>query len=85
MTERELILLGFKSVEINEFEGEENPDYYYVYDVVNGLTFITPSRQELKGDQWWVEVFNTEPSIKFCQMEKVQVLINTLEKAKTAK
>jgi hypothetical protein len=56
-----------------------------VYDVVNGLTFITPSRQELKGDQWWVEIFNTEPSIKFCQMEKVQVLINTLEKAKTAK
>lgn len=85
MTERELILLGFKSEQIIEFEGEENPDYYYVYDVVNGLTFITPSREELKGDQWWVEIFDTNPSIRFCQMEKVQALINTLEKAKTDK
>lgn len=81
MTERELILLGFKSEEIIDFEGQENPDYYYAYDVVNGLTLITPSKGELVGEDWYVEIFNTDPTIRFYKMEKVQVLINTLEKA----
>ena len=77
MTERELILLGFKSEEIIDFEGQENPDYYYAYDVVNGLTLITPSKGELVG-----EIFNTDPAIRFYEMVKVQAFINMLEKSK---
>ena len=34
MTERELILLGFKSEEIIDFEGQENPDYYLTYKII---------------------------------------------------
>ena len=48
MTERELILLGFKSEEINEYEGDET--YYYVLDIANGLTFITPTNEEIKDE-----------------------------------
>jgi len=46
MTERELILLGFHSEEIKEHEDDET--YYYVLDIVDGLTFITPTNDEIK-------------------------------------
>ena len=82
MTERELILLGFKSEEIKEYDDEVNPDYYYAYDITNGFTLITPSRDELVGDDWYVEIFNTDPAIRFYEMVKVQAFINMLEKSK---
>ena len=76
MTERELILLGFKSEEIKEFD--EDDSYYYALDVVNGLTFITPTNEEIKDGKWYVEVFNTDPLIRFHNMEELQSLINLL-------
>ena len=79
MTEKELILLGFKSEEINEYEGDET--YYYVLDIVNGLTLITPANEEIKGENWYVEVFNTDPLIRFHEFGEVHTLINTLTKA----
>lgn len=79
MTERELILLGFKSEEIKEYDGDET--YYYVLDVVDGVTFITPANDEIKEDNWYVEFFNTNPTIRFNHFEEVQILLNTLEKA----
>jgi hypothetical protein len=81
MTEREVILLGFKSETIEDYVGEENPDYYYGLDIVNGLTLITPSKNELKGEDWYVEIFNTDPSIRFYDFAKTQGLINQLMKA----
>jgi len=81
MTEREVILLGFKSETIEDYVGEENPDYYYALDIVNGLTLITPSKNELKGEDWYVEVFNTDPAIRFYGFEEVQVLINKFTSA----
>jgi hypothetical protein len=76
MTERELILLGFKSEEIKEFD--EDDSYYYALDVVNGLTFITPTNEEIKNGKWYVEVFNTDPIIRFHDMGELQGLINLL-------
>lgn len=82
MTEKEIQLLGFKK----EFEFGGYPTfYYYVYDVANGLTFISSTDEDSKDDQWYIDVFNTDPKIRFCQMEKVQALINTLESAKIKK
>lgn len=82
MTEKELQILGFEK----EFLfGEDDESYYYAYDVADGLGFISNSSDEVKNDQWYVEVFNTDPAIKFCQMEKVQSLINILESAKVKK
>jgi len=76
MTERELILLGFKSEEIKEYE--EDDSYYYALDVVNGLTFITPTNEEIKDGKWYVEIFNTDPLIRFHEMGEIQALINLL-------
>ena len=81
MTEKQLKLLGFKREEIKDYEDEIDPDYYYAYDIVNGFTFITRSKQELVGDDWYVEVFNTDPAIRFYGFEEVQVLINKFTSA----
>ena len=85
MTEREVILLGLRSEIIEDYVGEENPDYYYVYSIADGLTLISGSKSETKNEEWFVDMFNTDPIIRFTKMEKVQALINTLESAKLDK
>ena len=79
MTEREIILLGFKSEEIREHDEDES--YYYALDIVDGLTFISPTNEEIKEDNWYVEVFNTDPQIRFTEFGELQGLINQLTKA----
>ena len=78
MTEREIILLGLKSEEIKEHE--EDDSYYYVLDIVDGLTLITPTNEEIKDGNWHVEFFNTDPVVRFNEFGEVQALINTLTK-----
>ena len=80
MTEKELTLLGLEKQEIEEYVGEENPDYYYTIKIVNGLDFITNTKQECNDDDWYVEFFDTEPSIRFSKFEEVQSLFNLLNK-----
>ena len=77
MTEREIIQLGFISEEIREHD--EDDAYYYALDVVDGLTFITTTNDEIKDDEWYVEIFNTDPIIRFYDFQEVQGLINTLK------
>ena len=79
MTERELILLGFKSEEIKEHEDDET--YYYVLDIVDGITFITQTNDEIKDDEWYIEFFNTDPSVRFHDFKEVQSLMNQLRNA----
>jgi hypothetical protein len=76
MTEREIILLGFQKEEMREHDEDES--YYYVLDIVDGLTFITRSNDEIKDGNWYVEVFNTDPYIHFTEFGEVQSLINLL-------
>lgn len=79
MTERELILLGFKSEEIKEYDEDET--YYYVLDIVDGFTLITPTNDEIKDDEWYVEVFNTDPLIRFHEITEVENLVNIIKKS----
>jgi len=79
MTEREIILLGLKSEEIKEHE--EDDSYYYVLDIVDGLTLITPTNEEIKDGNWYVEFFNTDPLVRFYQFGEVQAIINQLNSA----
>ncbi len=79
MTERELILLGFNSEEIKEHEEDES--YYYVLDIVDGLTLITPTNEEIKDGDWYIEFFNTDPLVRFHEFGEVQELIDTLTNA----
>ena len=76
MTEREIILLGLKSELIKEHEDDET--YYYVLDIVDGLTFITPTNEEIKDGNWYIEFFNTDPEIRFYSFGESQALINQL-------
>jgi hypothetical protein len=76
MTERELILLGFHSEQIRDHEDDES--YYYVLDIVDGLTFISPTNEEIKDGEWYVEIFNTDPQIRFHSFGEVQGLLNQL-------
>jgi len=73
MTEREIIELGFIR------EHDEDGAYYYALDVVDGITFITTTNDEIKDDVWYVEIFNTDPIIRFYDFQEVQGLINTLK------
>jgi hypothetical protein len=77
MTEREIIELGFISEEIREHD--EDDAYYYALDVVDGITFITTTNDEIKDDEWYVEIFNTDPVIRFYDFQEVQGLINILK------
>jgi hypothetical protein len=52
-----------------------------VLDVVDGLSFITQSNDDVKNNEWHVEIFNTDPYIRFHKFEEVQGLINKLTKA----
>ena len=79
MTEKELKLLGFDKESIEDLDYENN--YYYVLDVVNGLTFISCSKDQVEDDKWYVDIFNTEPTIRFKKFEEVQSLINKLKKS----
>ena len=76
MTEREIILLGFHSEEMREHDEDES--YYYALDIVDGLTLITPANDEVKDDNWYIEIFNTDPYIRFTEFGEVQALINLL-------
>jgi hypothetical protein len=74
MTEREIQLLGFIKEEIKEHDEDES--YYYALDIVDGLTLITRSQDEINDGEWYVEIFNTDPNIRFYSFGEVQSLIN---------
>lgn len=79
MTEKELELLNFQREEIKEHE--DDLSYYYVLDIVDGLTFITPTNEEVKNNNWYVEFFDTYPKVRFNNFGELQGLINQLTSA----
>ena len=78
MTEKEITLLGFKKEYINDYEGDDS--YYYALDIADGLTFISQTNKEVKDNEWNIDIFNTDPIIRFTKFEEVQSLINLLNK-----
>lgn len=81
MTEEQLQELGFEKELLNEYEGDDT--YYYALDLVDGLTFITNTSDEVKDDNWSAEVFDTSPSLTFNDFEDLKSLINLLNKGIT--
>jgi hypothetical protein len=83
MTEREIQLLGF---ERQDSEDGEYSFYYYIYEIVDGLVFISNANDDLiDGDEWYIDIFNTDPHIRFTEFGDVQGLINILEKRRVKK
>lgn len=80
MTEKEIQLLGFEK-KYDNGGGDWDKYHYYSYEIAMGLGFISNASDEIKDDnQWYVEIFNTEPTIRFTGFGEVQALINLLEK-----
>ena len=77
MTEKEIQLLGFKKqVE----EDTEHPFYYYTLDIAKGLSFISNASNEIEEDAfgWYIELFDTEPNIRYTNFGEATGLINNL-------
>ena len=91
MTEKELELLGFEKQIVTNDESQNGYDFYfYSYKIADGLTFISCANDEVELDDfaienWYVEIEETNPQIKFDSFGKVQVLFNILEKAANEK
>ena len=75
MNEEQLKVLGFEKQEEKSF-------YYYTLDIVNGLSFISQSNDEVENSEWIAEIFNTTPTIKFNDYEKLRNLIDILNQNK---
>ena len=77
MTEREIKLLGFEKVD--DHDGE-SPFYYYTYTIALGFEFISCANDEVESGEWYIEFFESDPTIRFTEFVEVQSLINLLEK-----
>jgi hypothetical protein len=78
MTEEQLKVLGFEQ----QVETSEPSFYYYTLDIVDGLSFISQSNDEVENGEWIVEIFDTTPSIKFKNAKKLSNLIDILNQNK---
>jgi len=77
MTENEIKLLGFEKQEDND---GVTPFHYYTYKIANGFEFISCANDEVNEGEWYVDFFDSDPTIRFIQFSEVQTLINMLEK-----
>ena len=75
MKEQDIINLGFTK----EF-GEDF--YYYVYDLASGFSLITQASDEVVDNKWFVEFFDSHPTLRFTDKESVKALIKIINKAK---
>lgn len=87
MTEQQLIDLGFERNDISpEESGCDKAYYFYDYDVCTskgektGLSFISSANDEVKDDNWSVDVFDYD-FLTISDIEDLKTLITILEKA----
>ena len=79
MSEKELLQLGFTK-EYSADIIEDEPDfYYYVKDICEGLTFISNGNDDMEGEEWFVEFFNTEVPIRYYESSTVKMLFTLIE------
>lgn len=77
MSEKELLKLGFTK-EYSTDIIEDDPEFYY-YVKEGAIVFITNSNDELQGEDWYVEFFNTEIPIRYYEYAPVKMLFDLIE------
>ena len=75
MKEQDIIDLGFTKEITEDF-------YYYVYDIARGFSLITQASDEVVDNKWFVEFFDSHPTLRFNDKESVEALIKIINKAK---
>lgn len=76
MTEAQIQSLGFEREDYADFDGEH---YYYSYEIAKGFGFISSASDEVTDDVWFVDFFDSYPTIRFTDFEEVQSLIKLIE------
>ncbi len=78
MTEKQLIELGFEKQE--ESDGVDSY-YYYTLTIAQGFEFISCANDETDHeDDWCVEFFDSNPTIRWKDAQDIKVLINAINK-----
>ena len=75
MKEQDIIDLGFTKEITEDF-------YYYVYDIARGFSLITQASDEVLDNKWFVEFFDSHPTLRFTDKKSVEALIKIIIKAK---
>ena len=61
MKEEDLINAGFTRRDVSKEESGNDKDFhYYVLDVVDGITLVSDSTDEIDGDNWTVDCFEVD-------------------------
>ncbi len=82
MTEEQLLGLGFEKEYSVDTVDDQPEYYYYIKDITRGLTFITNASDEIVDGEWYVEFFDTEIPVRYCEFDRVKSLIELLETGK---
>lgn len=80
MTEQQLIKLGFNQNPIDSYNEDE--DYYYFYPLVGEMGLISYALSEVTEGKWFVDVFDSYPTIRYYEYKDVLDLINAFKKGK---
>jgi len=75
MKEQDIIDLGFTKEIDEDF-------YYYVYDIARGFSLITQASDEVVDNKWFVEFFDSHPTLRFTDKKPIKELIKIINKAK---
>jgi hypothetical protein len=79
MKEQDLIDAGFTRRDVSKEESGNDKDFhYYVLDVVDGITLVSDSTEEIDGDNWTVDCFEVDKIL----IKDVESLTNFLETLK---
>jgi len=79
MSEKELVQLGFKKEAPFDLIDDDPDFYYYVKEITNGLTFITNGNDDMEGQDWYVEFFDTGVPIRYYDYSSVKMLLMLIE------
>lgn len=88
MSEQELLDLGFERCEEDGLNFSEDFDavsadgayYYYYRHIADGLGLISNESDDQIEGRWYVEVFDTEPAIRFMNKKEVLDFLSIIEK-----
>lgn len=85
MTELKLQEFGFEKIYGEVDQADEQTAvpvnwHYYVYQIVDGLALVSnASTDSLENNDWFVDVFDTYPTIRITDSAKLSTLINLLK------
>lgn len=88
MSEQELLDLGFERCEEDGLNFSEDFDavsadgayHYYYHHIADGLGLISNESDDLMDGMWYVEVFDTDPRIRFMNKKEVLDFLSIIKK-----